>query len=134
MVRALTLSRLAAHLVKKYQRARSPGGHVVGSAYNKRLMSTFRTDVHPDRRIPVEFIAYDLVEEMRACDHDLANGILDLHLDACADRQCPKHQKKAERVPRVSRARRWTSVSKPNTRDNVACIYRFLNLPRVLHH
>lgn len=48
-----------------------------GSAFNERLMSIFRANVRPDRRVPVEFIAYDLFEEMRACDHDLANGILE---------------------------------------------------------
>lgn len=48
-----------------------------GSAYNERLILLSRGTTSPDRRIPVEWITYDLWNEMRACDKELADEILE---------------------------------------------------------
>lgn len=48
-----------------------------GKAYNDKLMPISRGDVLPDRRIPVEWITYDLWESMRAFDRKLADEILE---------------------------------------------------------
>ncbi|KAE8423446.1 hypothetical protein BDV36DRAFT_279001 [Aspergillus pseudocaelatus] len=48
-----------------------------GSTYNEKLMSISRGDVPPDQNIPAEWIMYDLWEDMRACDHVLANELLE---------------------------------------------------------
>lgn len=46
-----------------------------GSRYNEKLIPISRGDVLPDRSVPVERITYDLWDEMRACDYDLARAI-----------------------------------------------------------
>ncbi|KAF6838321.1 aristolochene synthase [Colletotrichum plurivorum] len=48
-----------------------------GSAYNEKLILLSRGDIHPDRNIPVEWITYDLWNDMRACDKILADDILE---------------------------------------------------------
>lgn len=48
-----------------------------GKAYNDHLMPLMRGDAKPDRRIPVEYITYDLWESMRAHDKELADQILE---------------------------------------------------------
>ncbi|EAW12421.1 terpene synthase metal binding domain protein [Aspergillus clavatus NRRL 1] len=48
-----------------------------GEAYNAHLMPLMRGDVLPNRDIPVEFMMYDLWEEMRAASPILADGILE---------------------------------------------------------
>ncbi|KAJ5870146.1 Aristolochene synthase from penicillium Roqueforti [Penicillium solitum] len=48
-----------------------------GKAYNENLMPICRGDVLPDRNIPVEYIMYDLWEQMRAHDKKLADEILE---------------------------------------------------------
>ncbi|KAK2616580.1 Aristolochene synthase prx2 [Conoideocrella luteorostrata] len=48
-----------------------------GSAYNNKLMPIARGDVLPDRTVPVEWMMYDLWEEMRAKDKILADQILE---------------------------------------------------------
>lgn len=48
-----------------------------GSAYNERLILLSRGNTAPDRSIPVEWITYDLWNEMRDCDKVLADEILE---------------------------------------------------------
>ncbi|POS78599.1 aristolochene synthase [Diaporthe helianthi] len=48
-----------------------------GSAYNERLILLSRGTTSPDRSIPVEWITYDLWNEMRDCDKELADEILE---------------------------------------------------------
>lgn len=48
-----------------------------GAAYNKRLMPLARGAAIPDRSVPVEYIMYDLWQEMRSIDDTLANEILE---------------------------------------------------------
>lgn len=48
-----------------------------GSAYNERLILLSRGDVLPNRSVPVEWITYDLWNDMRACDKALADDILE---------------------------------------------------------
>ncbi|KAF3002232.1 terpene cyclase [Neopestalotiopsis sp. 37M] len=48
-----------------------------GKAYNAKLMPLARGDTLPDRSVPVEYMFYDLWDEMRAKDRDLANVILE---------------------------------------------------------
>ncbi|KAI7774918.1 hypothetical protein LA080_007656 [Diaporthe eres] len=48
-----------------------------GSAYNERLILLSRGTTAPDRSIPVEWITYDLWNEMRICDKALADEILE---------------------------------------------------------
>jgi aristolochene synthase len=48
-----------------------------GSAYNERLILISNGDVAPDRTIPVEWITYDLWQDMRSCDKGLAEDILE---------------------------------------------------------
>lgn len=48
-----------------------------GRAYNEKLMPICRGDVAPDRNEPVEYIMYDLWEDMRAHDRALADDILE---------------------------------------------------------
>ncbi|ORY66216.1 aristolochene synthase [Pseudomassariella vexata] len=50
-----------------------------GASYNERLICISRGDVDalPDRNVPVEWITYDLWEDMRACDRELADGVLE---------------------------------------------------------
>ena len=48
-----------------------------GKAYNEKLMPIARGDVLPDRNIPVEYITYDLWENMRAFDRKLTDEILE---------------------------------------------------------
>ena len=47
-----------------------------GEAYNASLMPLCRGDVLPDRSVPVQWMMYDLWEDMRKCDSDLADEIL----------------------------------------------------------
>uniref|UniRef100_L2GBU5 Aristolochene synthase n=1 Tax=Colletotrichum fructicola (strain Nara gc5) TaxID=1213859 RepID=L2GBU5_COLFN len=48
-----------------------------GSAYNERLILLSRGDTQPDRNVPVEWITYDLWNDMRSCDKALAEEILE---------------------------------------------------------
>ncbi|KAI0407180.1 Aristolochene synthase from penicillium Roqueforti [Xylaria palmicola] len=48
-----------------------------GAAYNEKLIPIARGDVQPDRNVPVEYIMYDLWENMRACDKELADEVLE---------------------------------------------------------
>ncbi|KAL4987409.1 Aristolochene synthase in complex with 12,13 Difluorofarnesyl diphosphate [Aspergillus falconensis] len=48
-----------------------------GSAYNEKLIPIARGDVLPDRKVPAEWIMYDLWEDMRAHDQVLADEILE---------------------------------------------------------
>ncbi|KAI8948324.1 Aristolochene synthase in complex with 12,13-Difluorofarnesyl diphosphate [Xylaria longipes] len=48
-----------------------------GRAYNEKLMAIVRGDDAPDRSIPVQSIVYDLWENMRAQDKELAEGIVE---------------------------------------------------------
>lgn len=48
-----------------------------GSAYNERLILLSRGGVQPDRNVPAEWITYDLWQEMRACDKELADEVLE---------------------------------------------------------
>lgn len=48
-----------------------------GRAYNESLMPLCRGDVLPDRSVPVQWMMYDLWEEMRACDKVLADTVLE---------------------------------------------------------
>ena len=48
-----------------------------GKAYNDRLVPISRGHVLPDRNDPVQYITYDLWEDMRACDGQLADEILE---------------------------------------------------------
>ncbi|KAF4556513.1 Aristolochene synthase-like protein [Elsinoe fawcettii] len=48
-----------------------------GKAYNDTLMPIMRGDALPDRTRPVEWIMYDMWQGMRACDHELANTVLE---------------------------------------------------------
>ena len=48
-----------------------------GAAYNDSLMPLCRGDVLPDRAVPVQWMMYDLWEDMRRCDKELADEILE---------------------------------------------------------
>ncbi|CAJ2506370.1 Uu.00g005000.m01.CDS01 [Anthostomella pinea] len=48
-----------------------------GRAYNARLMPIFRGDELPDRNVPVEWISYDIWQDLRACDRELADEMLE---------------------------------------------------------
>lgn len=48
-----------------------------GEAYNASLMPIMRGDKQPDRSVPAESIMWDLWEDMRACDRELADQILE---------------------------------------------------------
>lgn len=48
-----------------------------GEAYNARLMPIARGHMLPNRNDPAEWIFYDLWEDMRACDPDLADEVLE---------------------------------------------------------
>ncbi|KAI1380475.1 Aristolochene synthase [Hypoxylon crocopeplum] len=48
-----------------------------GEVYNAALMPIMSGDKQPDRSIPAEAIMWDLWEEMRACDRELADEILE---------------------------------------------------------
>jgi aristolochene synthase len=48
-----------------------------GRAYNDKLMPLFQGSILPDRRVPVEWIGYDLWESMRAHDRGMADEILE---------------------------------------------------------
>ncbi|KAK1657954.1 aristolochene synthase [Colletotrichum godetiae] len=48
-----------------------------GSSYNERLILLSKGDSLPDRSLPVEWITYDLWNDMKACDESLANEILE---------------------------------------------------------
>lgn len=48
-----------------------------GEKYNNSLMPLMRGDVKPDRNVPVQWMMYDLWEEMRACDKVLADETLE---------------------------------------------------------
>ncbi|KAI0448953.1 Aristolochene synthase in complex with 12,13 Difluorofarnesyl diphosphate [Xylaria acuta] len=48
-----------------------------GEAYNNALMPIMRGERQPNRDIPAEAIMWDLWEDMRALNHDLANEVLE---------------------------------------------------------
>lgn len=48
-----------------------------GRAYNESLMPFCRGDVLPDRSVPVQWMMYDLWEDMRRCDKVLADTVLE---------------------------------------------------------
>ncbi|KAI1130840.1 Aristolochene synthase in complex with 12,13 Difluorofarnesyl diphosphate [Nemania abortiva] len=48
-----------------------------GRAYNNKVFALFRGDIQPDRSVPVEWISYDLWQDLRACDRVLADEMLD---------------------------------------------------------
>ncbi|KAK1542486.1 aristolochene synthase [Colletotrichum paranaense] len=48
-----------------------------GSSYNERLILLSKGESLPDRSVPVEWITYDLWNDMRTCDEVLANEILE---------------------------------------------------------
>lgn len=50
---------------------------VDGEAYNNRLIDLSRGHVMPDRSVPVEYIIYDLWENMRACDAAKAEIVME---------------------------------------------------------
>ncbi|KAI1356556.1 Aristolochene synthase from penicillium Roqueforti [Xylaria sp. FL0043] len=61
-----------------------------GEAYNAALMPIMTGEKKPNRDIPAESIMWDLWEDMRACDLDLANEILEptfVFMRAQTDRQ-----------------------------------------------
>ena len=63
-----------------------------GEAYNKRLMLLSEDLIHPDRSIPVDYITYDLGNNMHACDHYLANQILEPVFDFMRTQADPKRK------------------------------------------
>ncbi len=48
-----------------------------GCAYNEKLMPIARGDVQPDCNVPVEWMMYDLWEDMRSHDRQLADDVLE---------------------------------------------------------
>ncbi|WQF84269.1 Putative isoprenoid synthase domain superfamily [Colletotrichum destructivum] len=48
-----------------------------GSLYNEKLILLSRGDIVPDRSVPVEWITYDLWNDLRTCDKSLADEILE---------------------------------------------------------
>ncbi|RYP68018.1 hypothetical protein DL771_006941 [Monosporascus sp. 5C6A] len=48
-----------------------------GRAYNEMLMAMSRGDERPDRNIPVKYMMWDLWEDMRAHDRELADELLE---------------------------------------------------------
>ena len=48
-----------------------------GKAYNDSLKPLCRGDVLPDRAVPVQWIMYDVWEDMRKCDKQLADEVLE---------------------------------------------------------
>lgn len=48
-----------------------------GAAYNESLMPLCRGTTHPDRSVSVQWMMYDLWEDMRACDKVLADSVLE---------------------------------------------------------
>jgi aristolochene synthase len=48
-----------------------------GKSYNESLMPLCKGETAPDRSIPVEWIMYDLWEDMRACDKQLADELVE---------------------------------------------------------
>jgi len=48
-----------------------------GCAYNEKLMPIARGDVQPDRNVPVEWMMYDLSEDMRSHDRQLEDDVLE---------------------------------------------------------
>lgn len=48
-----------------------------GERYNNSLMPLMRGDEKPDRSVPVQWMMYDLWEDMRKCDKELANETLE---------------------------------------------------------
>lgn len=52
-----------------------------GEAYNASLMPIMKGIKQPDRSIPAESMMWDIWEEMRACDQELANDILEPMFD-----------------------------------------------------
>lgn len=48
-----------------------------GKAYNESLMPLCRGDVKPDRSVPVQWMMYDLWVDMRKCDKELADEVLE---------------------------------------------------------
>ena len=48
-----------------------------GEAYNNSLMPFCRGEQQPDRNVPVQWMMYDLWEDMRRCDKALADEVLE---------------------------------------------------------
>ncbi|KAI6084941.1 Aristolochene synthase from penicillium Roqueforti [Hypoxylon rubiginosum] len=48
-----------------------------GAAYNERLMPLCKGDAQPNQNSPVEWMMYQIWEEMRQCNRELANGVLE---------------------------------------------------------
>lgn len=48
-----------------------------GEKYNEILMRLCSGDALPDRSVPVQWIMFDLWESMRACDREMADGVLE---------------------------------------------------------
>ncbi|KAF5006789.1 hypothetical protein FDECE_6843 [Fusarium decemcellulare] len=48
-----------------------------GSDYNERLILISKNEATPDPNVPVEWITHDLWRDMRACDEELADEILE---------------------------------------------------------
>ncbi|KAH7141619.1 aristolochene synthase [Dactylonectria macrodidyma] len=48
-----------------------------GSSYNERLILISKNDATPDANIPIEWITHHLWSDMRACDKELADEILE---------------------------------------------------------
>ncbi|KAI0146376.1 Aristolochene synthase in complex with 12,13 Difluorofarnesyl diphosphate [Xylariaceae sp. FL1272] len=48
-----------------------------GKAYNEKTFTFFRGDAQPNRTVPVEWISYDLWQDLRKCDKQLADEMLE---------------------------------------------------------
>lgn len=48
-----------------------------GEAYNNSLMPLCRGTQKPNRSVPVQWMMYDIWEDMRACDKELAEQVLE---------------------------------------------------------
>jgi aristolochene synthase len=67
-----------------------------GKAYNNHLMPIASGHSLPDRSIPVEYIMYDLWEEMRAKDAKMANEVLEPMFTFMRAQTSPKRLKKMD--------------------------------------
>ena len=48
-----------------------------GAVLNKRLMSLAAGEAMPDRGVPLEHMTYDIWQDMRACDRELAGPVME---------------------------------------------------------
>ena len=65
-----------------------------GEAYNNRLMPIMQGTVLPDRSIPVQAMMYELWENMRSHDKEMANEVLEptfVFMRAQTDRNRAEH-------------------------------------------